>query len=767
MADFMIVDLETENHPYYGQVASPHHPENYIVAPAFCLDDSEVFSWYFKNRAEADASDWFKIPDDVQYLVAHNAQFEIEWFLSRHRAEFERFIKRGGIVLCTQLAEYLLSSQTELYPALDDVAVRYGGTHKIDAVKTLWNQGVLTSQIDKALLLEYLAGPGGDIENTRRVAYGQIQRLQDLGMWDVFLLRCDALLHSAYCKFFGMFVDMPRALADKADLMENIERRVAALQRYLPEDIPDAEQFNWGSDYHLSALLFGGPIKFKIKVPYDPPKFEQVDAWQTDDGQYHLADDPASWGVPDSKFVRYKSGKNKGTRKVFRIDSDEEKLKWGEVIYRFPGIIDLCDLPSAVSEAFLSKRGEFRGKRHLCDRVEQVAPDGRVVKVLEEGTPVYSTSGEALEALAEHCDSELPKVLKSLADDQKICGTYYQKLLEETGPDGILRKGINHTSTITGRLSSAMQQMPRDGAVKAMYCSRFKDGNMLGCDFTALEVVHLAALSGDKNLLDALIAGKDMHIMRLASSLHRTYEELITIKKDESHPEHDLIMKLRQDVKPKSFQFQYGGTAKGMAFKIKGLSEEDAQEFIDNEMALFPESSAYRYLVEAEVKEHARTVGVLRAVADDGSFYTYKRAEFVAPSGTRYSFQQYRKAIWENGQKRMDLVFKISQLANYPCQGEASLVMQCASGLIIRWLVENDFFGGNILPVNTVHDAEYADVAPGYEQIAAKGIKYWMEYAPKYMAEIFPRYANLADIPYPAVPEIGPNLASQHHMEIH
>ena len=39
-----ILDLETQNHEYYGSLASPHHPQNYIVAAAFAHDDAEVQS---------------------------------------------------------------------------------------------------------------------------------------------------------------------------------------------------------------------------------------------------------------------------------------------------------------------------------------------------------------------------------------------------------------------------------------------------------------------------------------------------------------------------------------------------------------------------------------------------------------------------------------------------------------------------------------------------------------------------------------------------
>ena len=35
---FLTLDLETESNEYFGNVASPFHPDNYIVAPGWALD---------------------------------------------------------------------------------------------------------------------------------------------------------------------------------------------------------------------------------------------------------------------------------------------------------------------------------------------------------------------------------------------------------------------------------------------------------------------------------------------------------------------------------------------------------------------------------------------------------------------------------------------------------------------------------------------------------------------------------------------------------
>lgn len=282
MYKILHTDLETENHPWYGNVASAFNPENFIVAPGWRVDTvnddgtvtvGDTHHRYFGTAAEADnGADWFDVLNDCTIMVCHNAQFEIKWFLSKYRDTLEAFLKRGGRIACTALAEYLLSHQQDLYPSLDETAVKHGGTHKVDGVKILWEQGYLTSQIDKALLLEYLAGPSGDIDNTALTFYSQQQKLAEAGMDRMYWERCDALLAFAYCEWFGLYVDRETAERNLAAQEAEIAELTEQLRELLPKDLPEEVEFNWGSDYHMSALVYGGPVKYRHRVPYDPPR---------------------------------------------------------------------------------------------------------------------------------------------------------------------------------------------------------------------------------------------------------------------------------------------------------------------------------------------------------------------------------------------------------------------------------------------------------------------------------------------------------------
>jgi len=760
-----------------------HNPENYVIAPGWRIDrdgqEGQVQWRYFESREEAETDPWFRIPDDCWAIVAHNMQYECHAFLCRYRTEFEKFLKRGGRVLCTQQAHYLLSHQTELYPSLNEIAPLYGGTHKVDGVKILWEQGALTSEIDRDLLLQYLTGPEGDVCNTATVFYGEVVKLQEQGMWQMFLERCDALLAYSYCEFFGLQIDTAVAYKNLAEQEKLIAQYKEKLSGLFPENMPEECEFSWTSDYHVSALLYGGPIKYRIRVPYDPPRFEKADCYQLTDGQYIPVDDWKEWAVLNDDYlvqsgvaiVNYASGKNKGLPKVFKVDTVDEKLKWGEALFQMPGLVNLTQMPKEIRERFLGKRAEFQGSRMLADGV----------------TPVYSSSGDALACIAHHC--EQVRMLTELAKLEKDTGAFYLRqeydkegnvrktsgLLQYVEPSGIVHHNLNATATVTTRLSSSnpnLQQLPRgdeeredrfSSRVKEMFVSRFPDGYVIEVDYSALEVVMNAGLTKDKNLMQRLLDKTDMHCYRLAYKLGEPYADVLRKCKDESHPEHAKYKKMRTDIKPPSFAAQYGASAEGIAFAT-GCTVEFAEEFLANEARMFPESIGFRGIIrEAVERTGNQPIGIHREMDDSGSWSVYRRGYWQAPGGTCYSFRQHRK--WDRESKQYVLDYKDTQIANYWNQGEAGFLMAISMGRICRWMLEHDWFGGNACLINNVHDAAYADCADlETTRIVGLGIKQIMEDTPKYMTELWPEY-DLAGVPFPAAAEYGKNLHNKHHLQ--
>lgn len=784
----MHIDLETENHEYYGSKASPYCPDNYVVESAWRIDTTQADgtttvgptqSVRFNSRAEfisANSSPngcgWFNIPEDCWLIVAHNAAYEISWFLTYQRQQFEAFLKRGGRVFCTMHGEYIASDFQSMYPSLDETAPKYGGTHKVDGVKILWEQGVLTSQIDPMLLHDYLVN--GDIPNTALCFYGQCatfaQRNQMQYVWE----RMDALLAWAYCEWFGLFVNMPIARKNQEEQEQRIREIKQELQQYIPKDLPETLDFNFGSDFHMSALVYGGPIKYRKKVPYDPPQYVKYDAYLADVNGTLQYIDVSDW-QPEWTYPRtlYKSGKNKGLPKVFRLDTEEEKLKWEDDLYFCPGLVNIQELPEVIREKY-AERGEFQQAR-----------------TLQDGTPVYSTSTDAMEALARQ-GFEFCKLVNELGALEKDTGTYYLRTeYNEDGsvkklsgmlqyvipqsPDGsgIIHHRLNTCSTVTGRLSGSnpnLQNLPRDGTsrVKQMFTSRYgAGGRITEVDYSALEVVMSCVHTGDRKLLSLLQNRVDMHCYRLAFKEGKTYEEMYDLCHNADGPDYKYWKQQRTDIKPPSFAAQYGATAKGIAFAT-GCTVEYAQSFLDNEAKLFPDTIGFRAVIKEEVERTGAAGRMYREQADDGSYRIYRIGTWTSPAGARYSFRQ--KEQWKEvvpGQRKQKVMdYKETEMANYWCQGEAFFLMAVAAGMVLRALLARDWFDNQVCLITNVHDALYLDSAnPEVGREASLLVKQCMEDAPKRIHQLWPNYGIIGEVPFPAEAEMGTSMYSKEKVE--
>lgn len=813
----MFLDLETNNNPYFGAVASPRHPENWVVMNGYAVESQpyagEVKYDHYPVQSDVPAQ-WLNIPDSVWLLVCHNAPYEMDWFLFQQRPQIIAFLARGGRIFCTAYAEYLLTHQLETYPSLDETAPKYGGSHKVDGIKILWQQGVLTKDIDPALLANYLVGPEGDIVNTRLTFYGQYTKLVEAGMWGMALERMEGLIFNCLAMDAGLFVDRAVAfkqLAEQEARLQALSDSFAAYRTHIPEVC----KFNTGSDWHMSAWLFGGPIKYIGKeLSIDAKGVQRMvkaDFVTGLDGTQHkvlLSEDEAEQlaelEVLDfdiGPLVKYKAGKNKGKVKVTREDTDEKLLRNCEALQYLGPIVDLEKLPANIRKEFMR---EFAGKRTHSDDTP------------EKRSFVISTGKDCLDMLALRPEfgEAVSKVLKDLQEWAKIdkdIGTYY--LREERDDNGIVIKQsgmlkymndmdivhhrLNATATVTTRLSSNdpnLQNIPRGNTseVKKVFTSRFDNpvwlayavkvgaltqeqyqmcvdtlaagetnGFVVEADYSALEVVTMAAFTKDKALTKALLEGIDMHCMRLAGQLHEPYEEVLLKSKDQAHPEFKRYDEMRTQIKPKAFSYQYGATAQGIAFST-GCTIEEAQLFIDTEKALFPDVEAW-FDESGPVVSMVNSTGVLhREQTDSGGWQMYKRGYWQSPGGTCYSFRQQPKVKWDaiTRQRTETMSYKMTQIRNYPIQGESGFFVQGIAGKIARWLISVGFLKGLVYIINTVHDAFYFDCHRTVLDILCAKVKEIMESLPDYFNE---KFGYTLHVPFPAAVEFGRSM----HEKIH
>lgn len=719
----VVIDIETTTKTHLGRKASPFTDDNWIVAMGWQSSGMARpdGSYYGNDRSGGAGMLDVLIEPDVEYIVGFNIKFDLLHLL-RGTANYEawqNFVARGGLVWDCQLAEYLLAGQVQEAHmlSLDEVAPKYGGNVKISEVKAYWQQGVNTPDIPRQLLMDYLLGRGddeGDIGNTRKVFGGQLLRAEKSGQLQSIRLNMGALLASIEMERNGLHVDTGVAQHYQDKLGQEEIALSMALQGYLPEDLPFP--FNWASRHHKSALIFGGSLKYQARVPVLDEQGRPTYAQREE--------------VQDTGEV-FKSGKNAGqpkTRKVKVDDLTRPKSRMEDFYFTFPG--------------FTKPRREWTN---------------------EDGT--FSTGSDVIEELAATTDVPFLKALGRLTAVTKDLGTYYRRttygddgqvkedkgMLTLVGDDGLVHHSINHTSTVTGRLSSSnpnMQNLPRGDTsdVKRMFTSRFgADGAIISSDFSALEIYCQAWLSRDRQLIADLRAGLDMHCARLATAEGLQYEDVFRKCKVEKLPDWDLK---RTHIKVFSFQRAYGAGAKKIAAYLK-LPEETIERFIEADEERYPSIPRWQAAVEQAVKGSrvptAKWVQhpVLRKPVQIG------RGSYFTLDGKRYVFQELPSPEWQ-ANRRVETGFMPTELKNYPVQGLGGEVMKAAMWLTVRALYRYKNFGGQALLVNTVHDAQYIDAAGPVARKAAALLHACMEAA----SDLF-EYHFKVPIPVPVPSETG------------
>lgn len=770
----MIWDLETTIHVSQKRKANPWDERNWIVAQGWKIQGDKQASWnYFTEKSR---TRYTRIPDNVTYLVGHNIKFDLLWEMVMGSPDLKAFFKRGGKIWDTQYVEYLLKAQIQEVQmiALNDLSPQYGGTTKVDAVKALWDQGVQTYDIPEDLLIDYLVGTeeegrdGGDIGNTEKIFLGQLKKAQDQNQLLMIQDRMDGLLGTTEMEFNGLKIDVAEAGRRLAILNKDLDQANKELEAFIPDDLPF--EFNWNSPIHSSCLIFGGTAKYKKSAPYKDEggnwaRFKAKEDWPLFNGEpipmdnEHLyretESDTALWKLRELTQDIYKSGKKKGLGKFKKVDVPGEiKSKIQDFQYQFKGYTE-------------PKRS------WQTSRVDAL------------GAPIYSTASEVMEALGKR-DMPFTQAMSLKQKLDKEIGTYYTrydtKKKEWVGmltcvrtEDHIIHHNLNHTSTVTSRLSSSnpnLQNLPRNdeddegiqkSQVKAMFISRFgEDGVKVEADYSQLEVVVQGVLSGDKQLCQDLRDRIDFHCKRVSAKHHISYKEAVDwCKNGVSMPALEasgFVGKVeRTKCKIFSFQRSYGAGVDTVAEET-GMDVDETRALFDAEDILYPGVVEFNKNVEAAC---ANSCKPFQAMNDDGQWQTFRRGYWQAPTGTLYSWRTYPAQDWQRKRGISDS-FNPPEMKNYPVQGTGGEFVQAIIGLLIRHFIANDNYGDKAFLVNTVHDCVWVDCHKDVLDQVCIDLKRIMECIPEYYNN---RHGMNITVPFPVDVEYGINMNELKHKE--
>jgi len=747
---YLIHDCETTIHESYKRKANPFDARNHVVANGFKRPNENIFTHYYGR--DRDKQILPILPQD-KILVGFNYKFDMLWHWLR--PELQDFFRRGGKIWCCQYAEYLLQGQipSAQMCSMDDIIVKYGGKLKIDEVKAMWKAGIDTVDIPEDLLLRYLGGSDGDISNTEKIFLGQIALARKQGQLVDIMERMEGLLATTEMEFNGLYIDRAVAEQDKAML----ERELAAVSDKLDAAIPalpDGCTFSWSSPIHKSALLFGGTIKYEKWTPYLDEAGNQIYAQKKVDcllkgGEHFVPCDtatPADWLLAD----KYAKGKRSGEYKTKQVTvPDETKPKGRKCDYLFE------------LKGYTNPEPEWKSK--LTDGADN---------------PVFKTGKEIIEVLGKR-DIDF---LKSLANREKIAkdlSTYYlveddhgkqSGMLTCVGSDSIIHHKLNHTITVTTRLSSSdpnLQNLTRSdydedlgrakSLVKRMFSSRFgPDGCMLEIDYSQLEVVVQGLLSGDKQLIADLIARVDFHCKRLSAKLHEEYEVVKLKCKDESHPEHEVYKLQRIGCKKVSFQMAYGAGATKMAAST-GLPKEEVEAIVAADNILYPGIKDYYDHVQQVCESNRYPTNIREPLPDKpGVEVQLGRGFYTTPTQARFVFTEVPQEAYLRKRTNRDAGFYRPYFQNYPIQGVGGQLVQYVLGRIFRFFVKHNNFNGQAFMVNTVHDCVWFDCKTTALGLAlAPHIVKIMESIPEILKELF---GIDCPVPFPVAAEYGNNM---------
>lgn len=212
----------------------------------------------------------------------------------------------------------------------------------------------------------------------------------------------------------------------------------------------------------------------------------------------------------------------------------------------------------------------------------------------------FSTDVDVLESLAEK--HPLPQKILSYRELMKLKSTYVDALIELADPTTHrVHTSYNQTVAETGRLSSSnpnLQNIPirTDLGKKIRQAFIAKEGcELLGADYSQIELRLLAHLSDDATLIDAFRKDQDIHTQTACDVFHVSSKEVNS--------------EMRRMAKAINFGLMYGLSSFGLSKQLD-ISQTKAQEYMDTYFNRYSNVKKYfeRIIREAKEKGYVETL---------------------------------------------------------------------------------------------------------------------------------------------------------------
>lgn len=299
----------------------------------------------------------------------------------------------------------------------------------------------------------------------------------------------------------------------------------------------------------------------------------------------------------------------------------------------------------------------------------------------------YSTDNEVLTELAQM--HPLPNLILQYRNLTKLKSTYIDGIQKEINPETHrIHTSFNQTVTTTGRLSSSnpnLQNIPirtEEGRKIRRLFIADTPYYLLSADYSQIDLRVLAHYSQDEALLNAFRNGLDIHSY--------TASEVFGVSIE------DVTSDMRRMAKTVNFGIVYGMRSFGLA-KSVGISQKEANDFIERYFARYTGVKDYMQRTIAQVREHGYVTTILG------------RRRYLP------EIHNKNKTVREAAER---------MAINMPIQGSSSDIIKLAMVEIFRWIRDT---GALLFPLLQVHDELIFEASRDSVQELAEKVRSIME----------------------------------------
>lgn len=275
----------------------------------------------------------------------------------------------------------------------------------------------------------------------------------------------------------------------------------------------------------------------------------------------------------------------------------------------------------------------------------------------------YSTSVDVLEKLRE--DQPIVGEILDYRKATKLKSTYIEGLIALIGDDGRIHPHFNQTVAATGRISCTepnLQNIPiRDEYgrnIRKAFVTSGDDHTFISADYSQIELRILAALSGDKSLINAFNNNEDIHRITASRVFNVPLEEVSALD--------------RSRAKAVNFGVIYGMSGFGLSEELM-ISRSEAQRYIDD---YFAKHEAVKAYLDEQIKIGERDYAVKTVMG---------RIRQIPEFASR---------------KFMDRQFANRLAMNTPIQGSAADIIKLAMNKVYLELKERNLKSRLILQIH-------------------------------------------------------------------